>query len=223
MRWSRDTIEGMRSWISPAAARSRRSRVPRTGSPAGSGSTRSSRPLPRARRRGERHLRARRADGVAHASARPDADRHRGAGLDPARGRAGRGDPTRRRRVVRAGGKALARRDRDQRHDAYRDTGAARRQGGRLAGAGGGRGLPAREVDRRERSRRPPWQRKLRPLPGFRRGSDLSVFRVRRPCAPYRDRRTADPRRRSPAPSLHPSPSRIRPPARRHRPLRPTP
>ena len=63
-----------------------------------------------ARRRRERHVRARRSDGVAHAPAGPDADRDGRLRPRPALGRPDRGNPARRRDLVRARREALARR-----------------------------------------------------------------------------------------------------------------
>ena len=76
--------------------------------------------------RGERHVRAGCPHRVAHPPARPDADRHRRLRLGAAGGRAGRGDPARRRGVVPAGREALARGRADHRDDAHRHPGKAR-------------------------------------------------------------------------------------------------
>ena len=75
-----------------------------------------------------RHVRARRAHGVAHSSARPDADRHVRLRLGAARGRPDRGNPARRRDLVPARRETLARRDGDDGDDAHRHPGGARRK-----------------------------------------------------------------------------------------------
>ena len=108
------------AWTSNATARSRPARDRRTVSPAPSASIRCSRRRPRARRRRQRHLRARRPHRLAHPSARPDADRHVRLRPGAARGRPDRGNPARRRRLVRARREALARRGADDRDDPYR-------------------------------------------------------------------------------------------------------
>ena len=83
------------------------------------------RPSPARGRRRQRHVRARRAHGVAHASARPDADRDGRLRLGAARGRADRGDPAGRRRLVPARREALARRHADHGDDAHRHSGSS--------------------------------------------------------------------------------------------------
>ena len=95
-----------------------------------------------ARARRQRHIRAGRPDGLAHASARPDADRHGRLRLGAALGRADRGNPARRRGLVPARREALARRHADHGDDAHRHSGRARRQGGRLDGTGQRRTIP---------------------------------------------------------------------------------
>ena len=82
----------------------------------------------------QRHLRARRAHGMAHAPARPDPDRHLRLRPGAALGRPDRGDPARRRGLVRAGREALARRRANHGDDAHRHPGKARRQARRLDG-----------------------------------------------------------------------------------------
>ena len=88
----------------------------------------------RARVRGPRELRARRSHGMAHASARPAVGRDGGRRLDPAMGRPHPGNPPRRRRLDPSGSETLARSERNEQHDAYRDSGAPRRQDRRLDG-----------------------------------------------------------------------------------------
>ena len=85
---------------------------------------RGARPGTRARR--QRHVRARRPHGLAHASARPDADRHGRLRLGAALGRPGRGNPARRRGLVSARREALAWRGADHGDDAHRHSGSAR-------------------------------------------------------------------------------------------------
>ena len=72
-------------------------------------------PAPAARPWRQGHVRARRPHGMAHAPARADADRDGGLRPGAARGRPGRGDPARRRGLVPAWRKALARRRRPPR------------------------------------------------------------------------------------------------------------
>ena len=72
------------------------------------------------------HLRAGRAHGLAHASARPDPDRHRRLRPGAARGRPDRGDPARRRGLVRAGREALAWRHAHHGDEPHRHPGEAR-------------------------------------------------------------------------------------------------
>src|SRR6266852_5500562 len=84
--------------------------------------------------RRQRHLRARRAHGLAHPSARPDPDRDVGPWMGSARGRADRGHPAGRRGLVCARREALARRDADDGDDAYCGSGKAGWQGRRLDG-----------------------------------------------------------------------------------------
>src|SRR6266481_3709774 len=84
--------------------------------------------------RRQRHLRARRAHGLAHPSARPDPDRDVGPWMGSARGRADRGHPAGRRGLVCARREALARRDAYDGDDAYCGSGKAGWQGRRLDG-----------------------------------------------------------------------------------------
>ena len=86
--------------------------------------------------RRQRHLRARRPHRLAHASARPDADRHLRLRPGAALGRSHRGDPSGRRDLVRAGRKALARRSAGHGDDPHRHSGKAQRQNRRLDGTG---------------------------------------------------------------------------------------
>ena len=104
-----------RQWKSNETAHSRPARGRPTISPARSASTRCSRRRSGARPWRQRHVRARRAHGLAHASARPDADRHGRLRLGAARGRTGRGNPAGRCGLVLAGREALARRRRQPR------------------------------------------------------------------------------------------------------------
>ena len=69
---------------------------------------------------GQRHLRARRAHRVAHASARSNPHHHVRSRLGANRRRTDRGNPAGRCGVVSARREALAWRDTDDRHDAYR-------------------------------------------------------------------------------------------------------
>ena len=119
--------------------RPRRSRQAdrQTGSPAWCASIRCSRhPIPGARRRRQRHLRAGRPDRVAYASARSDADRYFRRGARAALGRPDRGNPAGRCRLVPARRKALAWRVGDNGDDAYRHSRNAQRQSRRLDGKG---------------------------------------------------------------------------------------
>ena len=101
-----------------------------------------------------RHVRAMRAQQLAHASARSDAHRHLRLRLGAEVGRPDQGDSPRRSRVVSAGRKALARRIAHHGHDAYRHPGGAQRQGGRLDGDGDRRTVqrprPRNEGERNE-------------------------------------------------------------------------
>jgi hypothetical protein len=105
---------------------------------------------PPGRERRERDLRARRTNGMAYSSARPDADRHGMPWPDTTLGRSGRGNPARRRRLGSSGGEALARCKRDRRHDAHCHSRGAGWQGRRLARKGQRRavhGIEAVEPD----------------------------------------------------------------------------
>ena len=86
--------------------------------------------------RRHRHLRARGTHRVAHPSARPDAHRHGRSWVGAKRERPERRNPARRRRLDSAWQQALARRDSDARHDAYRHFRGARWEDGGLDGAG---------------------------------------------------------------------------------------
>ena len=80
----------------------------------------------------QRHFRAGRADCMAHTPAWPDTHHCGWLRLGAALGRTHRANPARRCGVVLARRKALARRHTDHGHDAYRNSGKARRQGRRL-------------------------------------------------------------------------------------------
>ena len=107
-------------------------------------------------------------------------DRHDRLRPGPTRGRPGRGDPSWRRRLLCAGGEALARGGADHGDEPYRHPGKARRQGGRLDGEGQRRAVPglSSRLDRQDSSswwqapRRPPRDReRTRPRSRYR-GSD---------------------------------------------------
>ena len=99
---------------------------------------------------------SRRPDRLAHAPAGPDPHRHVGQRTGPALGRSDRGHPSRRRRVVRAGREALARRRADDGHDAHGHSGAARRKNGRLDGEGQRRTVWAMTSQEKSSSSRAP-------------------------------------------------------------------
>ena len=99
-----------------------------------------------------RHVRARGSDGMAQAPPGPDPDRDGWRRLGSAMGRSSRGDPARRRRRDPAGSETLARSDGHNGHDAYRHSGAARRQDRRLDGEGQRRTIPLR-IECRMRAR----------------------------------------------------------------------
>lgn len=90
------------------------------------------------RRRQPRHLRARRAHGVAHASVWPDAHRDLRPRPRAALGWTGQKHPSGRRGLARTRREALARRVCDVGHEPYRDSGIARRQPGHMDGTGDG-------------------------------------------------------------------------------------
>src|SRR4051812_4900351 len=90
----------------------------------------------RARDGGRGDVRARGAERVAYPSAGAESDRDVRPRPGAELGRAGAGDPPRRRGLVSAEREALARRRADDGDDAHRDSGGARRQGGRVAGEG---------------------------------------------------------------------------------------
>ena len=117
-----------------------------------------------ARARGKRHLRAGRAHRLAHPSARSDADRHRRLRPGAARGRPDRGNPAGRRRLVRAGRKALARRGAHHRHDPHRHPGGARRQGRRLDGAGQRRAVSDADQKEKDDAKAQTWKQRPRSL-----------------------------------------------------------
>ena len=96
-----------------------------------------------ARSRRTCHVRAGRAQCVAHASAWSDADRHVGARVGPGRGPTDRGDPARRCCLVSSRLKVLARGNADDRDDAHRHHGISERQERRLAREGQRRTIPA--------------------------------------------------------------------------------
>src|SRR5215211_3747026 len=102
------------------------------------------------------HVRAGRAQRVAHASAWSDADRHVGARLGPGRGRTDRGNPARRCRLVSSRLKALARGNADDRDDAHRHHGISQRQERRLARKGQRRTIPALDATVTRGNLRPP-------------------------------------------------------------------
>ena len=83
-----------------------------------------------ARQRDQRPFHARRAHGLAHAPERPDDLGHRGRRPLPAARRPGRGDPSRRPRLLRARRGALARRGGDPVHGTCRDRRSTRRAPG---------------------------------------------------------------------------------------------
>src|ERR1700741_3163201 len=88
------------------------------------------------------YFRTRWPDHVAHPSARPDPDRHLWTWLGAVCGWTDRGNPPRRRRLVSAWREALAWRDSDDRDDACRRYGIAKRQERRLDGNGQRRAIP---------------------------------------------------------------------------------
>jgi hypothetical protein len=94
-----------------------------------------------ARCRRERHIRARRPDGLAHAPAGPDADRDVRGRSRPAMGWTGGRDSSGRRHLVPARREALAWRSADDGDDAHRDSGEARWEARGLAGARHGRAV----------------------------------------------------------------------------------
>ena len=105
-------------------ARQPSARVRRIGSPARCASILFQCAGSGARPRRQRHLRTRRTHGMAHASARPDADRHRRLRPGAALGRTHRRNPARRRHLVLAGREALAWRSADHGDDSHRHSGA---------------------------------------------------------------------------------------------------
>ena len=135
----------------------------------------------------KRYVRARCADGLAHASARPDVDRHLGGRKGAAMGRTDRGHQAWGCRLVSAGREALARRVADDRHDAYRYPREARRQSRRLAGArhgGAVQRLIARAGEERQEHFHGP-SRQIRP------GHARRVAEVEGPSVNDRDATTA--------------------------------
>ena len=91
---------------------------------------------------GQSYFRARCPHDVAHPSARSNPHRHVWPWLGAKRGRIDRRNPSRRRHLVSTRREALARRDSDDRDDAYRHYGIAQRQERRLDGKGQRRPIP---------------------------------------------------------------------------------